>query len=143
MIEVLPKIAEVKLLRELSKVVILPMLIAAYLVQSNISIYGISINEQASVGAQTFQFLLVFLLSVGTIGFIGLVLHGVLINIHLYTNLTALFVLSVVFLTFGFLGVFGKSLPFLEVLESAWYYTSFVCGFYLLSMASDLERKLG
>jgi hypothetical protein len=138
--ELIPKIADLKLLRELSKVIIAPMLIAAYLIQSNFSIFGINVNSEALAHIQLGQFLLIFLISFIVVGASAWIIHDLLLYLHFFTNFIGLTILSTMFLAFGFLGIFGKDIPLIEHLNNMWFYTSFVSGFYLLARAADIEQ---
>ena len=140
MIEAIPKIADVKLLKELSKIIITPMIIAAYLIQSDFSIFSITIDRGASLSLQAFQFGVVFLLSSLVVGSILYIVHVLLIYLHIFTQAGALSILSTLFLAFGFIGVFGEEIIMISLLNEMWFYASFVCGFYLLARAADIEN---
>ncbi len=142
MIEAFPKLADLKFLRELSRVVIVPMLVAAYLIQSQFSLFGISVNPSAPIHFQLLQFVGIFLLSTALIGFVAWGIHELLLLVQFYTRFVGLSVLSTIFLAFGFLGIFGESVPLIMVLDEMWFYTAFVCGFYFLARAAEIEEKI-
>ncbi|WP_156473736.1 hypothetical protein [Neptuniibacter marinus] len=140
MMEVVPKIADIKTLRELSKVLIIPLFVTAYLSQSGFSIFGLSVQEGESIGIQLFQFIAVFSVSVVTIGFSAWGIHDLLLLLHIFTHEMALKILSLFALSFGLLGLFGHEVPLISNLSVLWFYTSLVCGFYFLARAADIEQ---
>ncbi|MGM0609204.1 MAG: hypothetical protein ACQESP_12410 [Candidatus Muiribacteriota bacterium] len=138
--EVIPKLTDVKLLREISKVVITPMLIAAVLNQSEFAIFGISVNSSAKESIQIIQFIAVFLITSLVVGLVAWSIHDLMLYFQIITNFIGLSILSTLFLAFGFLGVYGEIPTIIESLDKMWFYTSFVCGFYLLARIEDIER---
>lgn len=147
MIEVLPKIADVKVLKELSKILIIPMLIASYIVQTGLDIsFGVNqlaINPESSFLAQSLVFLTIFVLKGAFVGLFAVCVNGLLLYAHLFSNFTLLKTLAVLFLAFGFLGVFaGDDLVFMNTLSKMWFYTAFVTGFYCLAAATEFENNL-
>jgi hypothetical protein len=144
LIEALPKIADVKILKELSKVIIIPMLIAAFIIQTGVSIgFGpiqLTISPESPLPTQALVFLLIFVLKGSFVTLMAGFLNWLLLCAHLFSNLTALRMFAVLFLAFGFLGVFaGEDLVFLNTLNKMWFYTAFVMGFYCLASATDIE----
>ncbi|EJE8521535.1 hypothetical protein M5237_004675 [Vibrio parahaemolyticus] len=135
--EVLAKLADVKLLRDLSRVVIIPMLIASYLIQSDFSIFGLTVVETAPQGVQLLQFIGVFFLTSA----FAWSSHELLQYVHFLTHFHGLKVLSILFLAFGFVGVFGVDNPVISNLNIMWFYSSFVCGFYMLSRMVEIDRQ--
>lgn len=145
MIEALPKIADVKILKELSKVLIVPMLIAAFIVQTGLVIDAwsihLSISSDSPFLGQALSFLVIFVLKGFCVGLVAMFFHGLLVWSHLFTNFTSLKIFAVLFLAFGFLDVFaGGELIFLKTLNNMWFYTAFVTGFYCLAAATDIEE---
>ncbi len=137
------KVTDVKSLQEMSKVIIIPMLISAFLIQNDFSIFGIYVDKnEKSVYKQIFHFLCVFSIYSLIIAISAVCLHKIFFLLHLLTNFIALFVLSTIFLAFGFLGIFSNNAPLVSQLNSMWFYTAFVCGFYFLSRASDVDNFL-
>ncbi len=142
MIEGIPKLADVKLLKELSKIIITPMLITAFLIQSDFSIFGMHVNTNETLQVQVLQFLAIFLSSCVVIGVSAWSTHEVLLLFQFFTNFTGLSILSTIFLAFGFLGMFGEQIPLINLLNKMWFYTAFVSGFYFLARATDIEKQL-
>jgi hypothetical protein len=136
------KVTDVKSLQEISKVIIVPMLISAFLIQNDFSIFGIYVDKDESVYRQLIHFLYVFSIYSLIIAIPAICLHKIFFLLQLFTNFTALSVLSTIFLAFGFLGVFSNNAPLVSQLNSMWFYTAFVCGFYFLSRASDVDNFL-
>lgn len=66
--EFLPKFADIKFLKEMSKVLVTPMLIAAYLIQSNFSIFGITVDSQSSLAWQFIMFAFIFIVTSCVVG---------------------------------------------------------------------------
>lgn len=143
--DVLPKIADVKTLKDLSKILIYPMLIAAFIVQTGLtlslgSIY-LEVSQESPVLAQSLNFLLIFALKAAFISLITGCFHWLILYVHIITHLAALRVISVLFLAFGFIGIFaGDGFVFLNTLNKMWFYTAFVIGFYCLASATDIEE---
>jgi hypothetical protein len=120
------------------------MLIAAYIVQTGLNIsafsFELSVAPQAPIGTQAFQFIIIFMAKGLFVGIISLILHGLLLWAHIFSNLTAAKITGGLFIAFGFLGTFaGGELVFLKTLNGMWFYTAFVVGFYSLSVATDIE----
>lgn len=127
MIEALPKIADVKILKELSKVLIVPMLIAAFIVQTgltfNVWLIHLSISPESPFLEQALIFIAIFVLKSLLVGLAAGSAHGLLLYVHFSTNLTVLKIFTALFLAFGFLGVFaGEELLFLNALNKMWFY---------------------
>jgi hypothetical protein len=145
LIETLPKIADVKILKELSKILIVPMLIAAFIVQTGLSLcfgpFLLAVSPESPFLIQALGFLMIFVLKGLFVGLLAISCHMLLIYLHIFTNLRALKIFAVLFLAFGFLGVFaGGDLVFLKILNNMWFYTAFVMGFYCLAAATDFEE---
>jgi hypothetical protein len=143
MIESLPKLADLKLLKELSKVIITPMLIAAVIIQTGLEFESLSIEvkEEDSLFSQGIKFSIIFLVKGSLTAMFSVLIHQVLIYLHIITNFFALHALSILFLAFGFIGLFaGEELLFLKELNKMWFYTSFVSGFYFLATIADIEE---
>jgi len=147
MIEALPKIADVKTLKELSKVLVFPMLMAAYIAQTgltvSIGIFYLSISPESSFLIQALVFLIILVIKGFAVGVVVGFPYLLLCYAHIFTSFTALQIFAGLFLTFGFLGVFaGDELVFLNTLNRMWFYTAFVMGFSCLASAADIERSL-
>lgn len=145
MIEALPKIADVKTLKDLSQVLIIPMLIAAFIVQTGLVIDAgpihLSISPESPFLGQALSFLLIFVLKGICVGLVAGFFLWLLFLMHLFTNFTALKIFAVLFLAFGFLGIFaGGELVFLNALNKMWFYAAFVTGFYCLALATDIDE---
>jgi hypothetical protein len=136
------KLADVKFLREVSKIAIVPMLITAYLNQSGFSFLVVFVDSNASFSEQVMQFLLIFLSSSLVIGAVTWIIHELFLYFQFYTKFLGLTVISVLFITFGFLGLYGKDIPLINNLDSMWFYTSFISGFYCLARADDIWKWL-
>ena len=132
------KLADVKFLREVSKIAIVPMLITAYLNQSGFSFFGTTVNYEAVILFQILQFLYIFIGSSLFVGFIAWIIHDCLLYFQFFTKFIGLTVLSALFLAFGFLGLYGHEIPLVDKLNNMWFYTSFICGFYCLARAEDI-----
>ncbi len=139
-IETIPKLADVKLLREISKVIITPMLIVAVLNQTDFEIFGFSINDSSSTLFQVGQFFIVFLVTSVIVGISAWAVHDLMIYLQFFTKFIGISILSTLFIAFGFLGVIGENPPIIQSLDVMWFYTSFVCGFYLLARADEIEK---
>jgi len=139
-IETIPKLADVKLLREISKVIITPMLIVAVLNQTDFEIFGLSVDTSSSNLIQVLQFSIVFLVTSAIVGVSAWAVHDLMIYLQFFTRFIGIAILSTLFLAFGFLGVVGENPLIIRSLDVMWFYTSFVCGFYLLARADEIEE---
>ena len=150
MAEYVPKLLELKFLKKLSKVIILPMLIASYVAQTGISFsfFGLSLHVQSneSFSLQMWQLLMVLTIKAGLIGVPCWIVHNFLPAFYLLTFLnwfqrSLLPVLALLPITFGFLGIFGGTdVPVLTLVKPYWFYTSFILGFYLLEIEDEMDR---
>ncbi|KEI70323.1 hypothetical protein [Endozoicomonas elysicola] len=142
MIESIPKFAELKTLKELSKVLVVPLLVTAFLTQTNFTFFGLEVDLKTSMSIQIFQFIAVLVSAIAVIGGIAWGVHDLLVYLQIITQSTALLILSTVSITLGLLGIFGEKIPLLMDLNHLWFYGSFVCGFYFLARAADIEKML-
>ncbi|WP_273977812.1 hypothetical protein [Vibrio parahaemolyticus] len=136
------KLADVKFLREISKIAIIPMLITAYLNQASFSIFGIGVEENATLTNQVIQFIFIFFTSSIIVGVMAWTVHELLLYFEFYTKFLGLTIVSILFITFGFLGLYGKEIPLIKSLDTMWFYTSFISGFYCLARSDDIWKWL-
>ena len=150
MAEITPKLLELKFLKRISKVIILPLLIASYISQTGLNVsevgLNLSINTEATFFTQFVQFIAIFSFKAMLVSIPAWLVHHLMPRIHFYTywnwlQRSLLSILTIFPIAFGFLGVFsGKELPFLSLLNPSWFFTSFILGFYLLAVEGEIEN---
>ncbi len=138
----MPKFVDVQSLQGISKVIIIPMLTAASVIQCNFSALGIFINQENGLALQIGQFILIFLVHSISVGLVAVSIHYILFLLHIFSHFTVLGILSALFLSFGFLAIYSENAPLIGKLNQMWFYTSFVCGFYFIARASDIDKQL-
>jgi len=153
MAELAPKLLDLKFLKRISKVIILPLLIASYISQTGLNMselgLNLSINTEAAFFTQFVQFIAIFFLKTLFVGIPAWLAHHAMRPIYYCTywnwlQRSLLPVFSIFPIAFGFLGVFsGKELPFLNLLNPSWFFTSFILGFYLLAVEGEIENDYG
>ena len=136
--DVMPKIGDVKNLKDLSVVLVLPMICACYIYQTDFTVriddWVISVNASSSTGIQIFQTVLIFIAKTLFAGIVGVVAYMVIAYGDIYSNYTIVPIVVLVLLTFGFVGIFSSDkIALLNGLKPLWFYTSFVLSFFLLS----------
>ncbi|MGX9728842.1 MAG: hypothetical protein ACTFAK_16465 [Candidatus Electronema sp. VV] len=140
--DAIPKTIDIQSLHSVSKVIVLPMLIAASIIQCNFSAFGIAINQEDAFKFQVINFLIVFIVHSFVVGSIAVSIHWLLFLVQIFSNFIALSILSMLFLSFGFLGVYSEHAPLIGKSNPMWFYASFVCGFYFLSRESDIDKQI-
>jgi len=131
LLNLLPKISEIKNLKDLSKPMALPMLIASYTWQKDFAFIEKLTSKSVSGVLQNFLI----------IGGIYLLLHVGLAMLKLQWKFNLMPFLAVLFFTFGFIGVFaGDKARVLDAIHHSWFYTSFAVGFYLVALDDDLTE---
>lgn len=150
MTEYVPKLLELKFIKKLSKVIILPMLIASYVSQTGLTFsllgFQLYVDTGASFMSQLWQFTQIFCIKSVVIALPLWVAHNFMPTIYYLTFMnwfqrSILPVVALFPIAFGFLGIFtGNELPFLSLVKPSWFYTAFILGFYLLSIEDEIER---
>lgn len=152
MAEYVPKLLELKFLKKLSKVIILPMLIASYVSQTGLTFsfldFYLSVNPESSFTVQIWQFTQVFCIKSLVIAMPLWVAHNFMPIFYGLTFMnwfqrSILPVVALLPITFGFLGIFsGSEMPFLSLIKPSWFYTAFILGFYLLAIEDEMDRDV-
>lgn len=150
MAEYVPKLLELKFLKKLSKVIMLPMLIASYVSQTgltfSVSDFHLYVDTGTSPMSQLWQFTQIFCIKSAVIALPLWIAHNFMPALYYLTFMnwfqrSILPVVALLPISFGFLGIFsGSELPFLSLLKPSWFYTAFIFGFYLLSVEDEIER---
>jgi len=145
MADVMPKIGDIKNLKDLSKVIVLPLLCACYLYQSNFSIsvddFLFTVNSKASFLTQLAQTIAIFVCKTLWAATFSILLYLAVIFADIYIHQIILPVVVLLLLTLGFTGVFAPSkIDLLINLNSIWFYCCFVVAFFLLAMQDDVEN---
>ncbi len=148
MADVMPKIGDIRNLKDLSKVIVLPLLCACYLLQSNFSIeidgFLFIVNEDASFTVQIIQTISIFTLKTLWAAVISALSYLTVILADIYVHRLILPITVLLLLTLGFIGIFSPpKIALLEDLSDAWFYSCFVIGFFLLAMQDEVERGTG
>lgn len=152
MSEALPKLLELKFLKKISKIIILPMIVASSISQFGLEIniwgFTIGINQTSSLFIQTLQFILALSANTFLISMPLWYLHNCLPVIHYFTYSNKLqrslvSITPILPITFGFLGFFHTSeIQTLSNINFHWYYTAFIFGFYLMSVEDDIDHPM-
>lgn len=138
--ELAPKLTDIKTLREISRIIITPMLIVAVMNQTGFQILGIAINESSQTFVQLLQFLGIFIVTSTVVGLVAWAIHDLMIYLQFFTNFKGITILSTLCITFGLMGVIGDNPSIIKSIDAMWFYSSFVCGFYLLARADEIEK---
>lgn len=145
MADIVPKIGDIKNLKDLSRVIVLPMICACYLFQSDFSIdidglITLTFTDDVSTTQQFILAAIIFTAKTLWAAFWAILTYAFLLwaNFTIHQAIIPIFVLML--LTMGFAGIFAKGeIPLLSELGSVWFYTSFVVGFFLLSIEEELD----
>lgn len=134
----IPKIGEVKNLKDLSTVLVLPIICVCYLNQTDFSIKAgdieFMVNSQAAIWVQVVQFVLIFIGKTLCISLVALLAYVALSYADIQMDNILVPIIVLVLLTFGLTGVFSpEKIPFIRSLKPLWFYASFVVSFFLLS----------
>jgi len=150
MSESIPKLLDFKSLQKISKLIVLPMLITAYIIQTGLTVdnFGISltIDTTRSFWSQLWQFSAIFVLKSTIVAVPAWLLHHFIPLFYYLTwfnwlQRSCLSIVAIFPISFGMLGLLSEgSLPFISSLNPTWFYTSFVVGFYIMAVESDIEN---
>lgn len=137
--DVLPKISDINNLKDLCKIIVLPLICACYIYQTSFSLdldgYILSISLEDSDTIKYIKFLSIFLGKIAFASFFSMILYLGLIYSQVYIHNSVILLTVLAFLTFGFVGIFSNgTLESIVPLKTIWYYTSFVVAFFLLAM---------
>lgn len=141
--DLLPKISDIKNLKDLCKVIVLPLLCACYISQSNFSLdlggFILSINENDMDGMKTLKTATIFIGKTIFSAIFSIAIYLLLTYVHIFHWRMTLPISVLLLLTFGFLGVFAddRLTSFIHI-EPIWYYASFVIAFFLLAMLENI-----
>jgi len=143
--EIVPKIGEIKNLKDLSKVIVLPLLCACYIFQSNFTVqfdnwFTISVNESATFTVQLIQIIFIFTCKTLAIALICSVFYYSLVIANIYANDLLVPIVVLLLLTLGFVGIFApEKVPLLKQVREIWYYSTFVVAFFLLAHQDEMH----
>lgn len=143
--DVVPKIGEIKNLKDLSKVIVLPLLCACYIFQSNFTVqfdswFTVSVNESSTFTVQLIQFFFIFVSKTIVTAFICGVLYYSVVIANIHTNELLLPIVVLILLTLGFVGIFSpEKVPLLKQVKGIWYYSTFVVAFFLLAHEDEMN----
>ena len=145
MADVMPKIGDIKNLKDLSKVIVLPLLCACYLFQSTFSIevdsFLFFVNADATISVQIFQTIVIFVLKTLWAALFSILLYLAVIFADIYIHQSILPIVVLLLLTLGFTGIFSPSkIALLANLNGIWFYSCFVVAFFLLAMQDEVEN---
>lgn len=143
--DLLPKVSDIKNLKDLCKVIVLPLLCACYIIQSQFSLdfgdYVFSLNGAEADKVLFFKVVIIIVGKTIFSSFMSFVLYFIFAFLHVITKGAAMLGCILILLTFGFLGVFaGDKVVSIIKIEAIWYYASFVTAFFLLAMLEQLSE---
>lgn len=137
--EWLPRFADIKSVEELSALLAYPMIIAAHVLQSGLSIDLGDFNIEAPNTADSFLSILIlcclFVAKAVISGFIALFVHAILALGQLKIEIPLQLLFGGLLMSFALAGVFGHDTALVKTigLIPAWYYALFVYGVHLIS----------
>ena len=141
----MPKIGEIKNLKDLSKVIVLPLLCACYIFQSQFTVQIddwllVSVNESAPYSIQIFQAIFIFFSKTIVSGFLFAFVYYLFSIANIYSNDILLPITVLVLLTLGFVGIFAiEKVALLKLVQPIWFYTTFVVAFFLLAHDDEMH----
>jgi hypothetical protein len=147
MSEWFPRIADIKSIEDLSKVLAYPMIIAAHILQSGLTLSApeINIHYAVNLSSEGYTFALtVGLVIIAKAIFIclgALAIHFLIsLGQHLFaSHFPFLQFISALVMGLSLAGVLGQNTPIVDTvgLKPAWYYAAFIFAFYLLAWQKD------
>ncbi|MGL4724546.1 MAG: hypothetical protein ACRCWW_08610 [Scandinavium sp.] len=137
--DLLPKISDIKNLKDLCKVIVLPLLCACYIVQSPFSLdfdgHVLSLHADDNEALKIIKTVIIFAGKTFFATATAFIIYFLLALLQAGTNEFITLVSIVLLLTFGFTGIFaGDRMSSVIHIEAIWYYASFVTAFFLLSV---------
>ncbi|WP_368222759.1 hypothetical protein [Aeromonas sp. s4] len=145
MLELMPKIADISSIKGISKLLSLPMVCVAYMLQSGAvisldSFVILSIPSDISAFAQLNRLILIFILKSLFISTATLIIYEMLKAIHIFTNKPILHVISMLFIAFAILGIFGlEHFPQISAINPFWFYSFIVWGIYIQTTVDKFD----
>lgn len=147
--DIIPKITDMKNLQDLSKVLAIPMLMVAYILQDGPQIawegsVWFDLGRDLPEATQLARLVLIFIVKgvwVSFLAFLGYSIVAVLhIEIDFLRGIGFLGIVANLLFGFAILGLFGVSaIPQLGAINPFWWYASIVWGFFLLSMNAQFN----
>ena len=143
--DIAPKIGEIKNLKDLSNVIVLPLLCACYIFQSNFTIqfdgwFTLSVNESATFTVQLIQIVFIFISKTIFTALVCSLFYYSIAIANIYTKELLLPILVLLLLTLGFVGIFApEKVPLLKQVKGIWYYSTFVVAFFLLAHEDEMH----
>jgi hypothetical protein len=143
--DVVPKIGEIKNLKDLSKVIVLPLLCACYIFQSSFTVqfddwFTLAVNESSTFTVQLFQVAFIFVSKTIVTAIICSFLFYSLVIANIYTKEILLPIVVLLLLTFGFVGIFAsEKVLLLKQVKGIWFYSTFVVAFFLLAHEDEMH----
>lgn len=137
MLELMPKIADISSIKGISKLLSLPMVCVAYILQTGTTIdigdwQVISVSPDLPDQIQLNRLVLIFILKSIFISVITLVGYQLLTFIHIETQKPILEVISMLCIAFALLGIFGlEHFPQIGLINPFWFYSFIVWGVYI------------
>jgi len=140
-VDIVAKMSDVKSIQDLCKLVVVPLLAAAYISSTGFQIVledlVISVPLNGKPAVVWSLFILIFVAKVVWVAFLAF-LGGILfvwLELKLLQSTT---IFSVVLLCFGFMGIASPTLlPISDFMNPYWYYASIAAGFYAPKIKDD------
>ena len=140
--DLITKISDVKGIQDICKLVVVPLMAAAYITSTGFNIvvddFSISVAESDTGFKLWFFFLIVFFGKVLWVAFWAALAGGAVLVCELKSSESSK-IFSIILLCFGFMGIASPDLlPIHEFMNPYWYYSAIAAGFYLPKLTADV-----
>lgn len=148
MTDIMPKITDAKSLKDLSKILALPMVMVAYVFQTG-AVIGWGVNVWLDIPLdlapeiQLHRLFLIFILKAVWSGVTAACMYTFLAVTHVQLNEWLLPIIAVILFALALFGLLGSAqFPQLRTIDRFWFYTAMVWGFYLVAMTDQIHNQL-
>jgi len=146
MLELMPKIADISSIKGISKLLSLPMVCVAYILQTGTEIHIdnweiISVSPNLPEQIQLNRLILIFILKSIFISAITIMGYELVKFIHIQSQKPILEVISMLCIAFALLGIFGlEHFPQIGLINPFWFYSFIVWGIYIQTTVDFFEQ---
>lgn len=148
MLELMPKVADISSIKGISKLLSLPMVCVAYMLQTGAVICFddwmiLSVSPNLPEQIQLNRLILIFSLKSIFISTVTILAYNVLKFIHIESGQPVLHVISMLCIAFALLGIFGlEHFPQISIINPFWFYSFIVWGIYIQTTVDLFEGKI-
>lgn len=149
--DIIPKITDMKNLQDLSKVLAIPMLMVAYILQDGPQIgwegkVWFDLGSDLPQAVQLARLVIIFVVKGVWVSFIAFIGYSFVAVVHVesdfFRNIGLLAIVANLLFGFAILGLFGTSkVPPLSAINPFWWYALIVWGFFFLTMNAELSGE--